>query len=392
METAMTSRRDGHDDGADLSAEHASRRPDELVEMAKVAGRYGGIYATHMRDEGKDLIAAIDEAIAIGERGGLPVEIFHLKAAWQPGWGTLMKQAGQTIDAARARGVDVAADMYVYTAGGTGLEATIPTWAQEGGRAGVAQAARRSGDARAAEARNRHRRRRAGRISSKRPAAGTASCSPNARNRTTRSSKASRSRRSRRSGTRIRPTRRSIWSRKASGRVMAIYHMMSEPDVETALRFPWTSIGSDSGAAATDGGQDPTGLTHPRAYGNFPRVIAHYVRERGVLTLEAGDPQDDVMAGHPHAPRRPRRDSRRPAGPTSSSSTTTTLQDRATYDEPRRQPGRHRLRARQRADRDRSRQAHRRPRPAKCCTDRASPNNRSIMSGYIARPGPRRHA
>jgi N-acyl-D-aspartate/D-glutamate deacylase len=67
---------------------------------------------------------------------------------------------------------------------------------------------------------------------------------------------------------------------------MAIYHMMSEPDVETALRFPWTSIGSDSGASATDGGQDATGLTHPRAYGNFPRLIAHYVRERGVLTLE----------------------------------------------------------------------------------------------------------
>src|SRR5678816_2006349 len=106
---------------------------DELVEMAKVAGRYGGIYATHMRDEGKDLITSIKEAIAIGERGGLPVEIFHLKAAWQPGWGSLMTQAGQLIDAARARGVDVAADMYVYTAGGTGLEATIPAWAQEGG-------------------------------------------------------------------------------------------------------------------------------------------------------------------------------------------------------------------------------------------------------------------
>jgi len=73
---------------------------------------------------------------------------------------------------------------------------------------------------------------------------------------------------------------------QGQGRVMAIYHMMTEPDVETALRFKWTSIGSDSGAAAAEGGQDPTGLTHPRAYGNFPRVIARYVRERGVLTLE----------------------------------------------------------------------------------------------------------
>ena len=72
---------------------------------------------------------------------------------------------------------------------------------------------------------------------------------------------------------------------QGDGRVMAIYHMMSEPDIETALRFPWTSIGSDAGAALAEGGEDPTGLTHPRAYGNFPRVIARYVRERGVLTL-----------------------------------------------------------------------------------------------------------
>jgi N-acyl-D-aspartate/D-glutamate deacylase len=111
----------------------------ELIAMAKAAAKHGGIYATHMRDEGRDLIAAITEAITIGEQGGLPVEIFHLKAAHQPGWGTLMAEAGRTIEAARARGVDVAADMYVYTAGGTGLEATIPAWAQEGGRGALLQ-------------------------------------------------------------------------------------------------------------------------------------------------------------------------------------------------------------------------------------------------------------
>ena len=79
-------------------------RTPELVEMAKVAAKYGGTYATHMRDEGKDLIQSIEEAIAIGERAGLPVEIFHLKAAYQPGWGVLMTDARRTIDAARARG------------------------------------------------------------------------------------------------------------------------------------------------------------------------------------------------------------------------------------------------------------------------------------------------
>ena len=258
---------------------------DELAEMAKVAGRYGGVYATHMRDEGKDLIKAIEEAIAIGERGGLPVEIFHLKAAWQPGWGTLMRQAGQTIEAARARGVDVAADMYVYMAGGTGLEATIPTWAQEGGRAALIK---RLEDP---EIRARLKREIVSGVpgwSNLVEAAGgwDRVVLANARNEAN----------DKFNGKSIAAIAKELKKDPAEtaldlvaqgqGRVMAIYHMMTEPDVETALRFKWTSIGSDAGASATEGGQDPTGLTHPRAYGNFPRVIARYVRERGVLTLE----------------------------------------------------------------------------------------------------------
>ncbi|MGE0360321.1 MAG: amidohydrolase family protein [Vicinamibacterales bacterium] len=258
----------------------------ELVEVAKVAAAHGGIYATHMRDEGKALIAAIEEAITIGEQGGLPVEIFHLKAAHQPGWGTLMREAGRTIDAARARGVDVAADMYVYTAGGTGLEASIPTWAQEGGVA--AMKARLA----APEIRERLKREMASGLpgwSNLVEAAGgwQGVVLANARNAAN----------ARFVGKSLADIGRE-WGRdpadaamdlvaEGDGRVMAIYHMMSEPDVETALGFPWTSIGSDAGASLAEGGEDPTGLTHPRAYGNFPRVIARYVRDRGVLTLEA---------------------------------------------------------------------------------------------------------
>ena len=258
---------------------------DELVEMAKVAGRYGGFYATHMRDEGKDLITSIKEAIAIGERGGLPVEIFHLKAAWQPGWGTLMAEAGRTIDAARARGVDVAADMYVYMAGGTGLEATIPTWAQEGGRA---ELIKRLADPEIRAKLKKEIVTGAPGWSNLVEAAGgwNRVVLANARNEAN----------AKYNGKSIAviaaeqdkdPADAAFdLVAQGQGRVMAIYHMMTEPDVETALRFKWTSIGSDSGAAAAEGGQDPTGLTHPRAYGNFPRVIARYVRERGVLTLE----------------------------------------------------------------------------------------------------------
>jgi N-acyl-D-amino-acid deacylase len=258
---------------------------DELVEVAKVAARHGGIYATHMRDESSDLLKAIDEAIAIGERAGLPVEIFHLKAAYQPGWGTLMRQAGDRIEAARARGVDVAADLYLYTAGGTGLEATIPTWAQEGGRAALIERLRDPAV----------RARLSREIASGLPgwsnmveAAGgwggiVLSNAQNPAN-------------ARHEGRSLADIASALGKDPAetafdlvsqgNGRVMAIFHMMSEADIETALRFPWTSIGSDAGAAITAGGQDPTGLTHPRAYGNFPRLLARYVRDRGVLTLE----------------------------------------------------------------------------------------------------------
>lgn len=258
---------------------------DELVEVAKIAAKYGGVYASHMRDEGRELLKAVDEAIAIGERAGLPVEIFHLKAAFQPGWGTLMAKAGAAIEAARGRGVDVAADLYVYTAGGTGLEATIPTWAQEGGRAALVT---RLADP-AVRSRLAHE------IETGVPgwsnmveAAGGWSgiVLSNAQNPANAVYE----------GKTIAEIAKTLGKTAAdtafdlvaqgSGRVMAIFHMMSEPDIETALRFPWTSIGSDAGAATSEGGQDPTGLTHPRAYGNFPRVIARYARDKGVLTLE----------------------------------------------------------------------------------------------------------
>jgi N-acyl-D-aspartate/D-glutamate deacylase len=121
---------------------------DELVEVAKVAARHGGIYASHIRGEGKEVVQSVRELIEIAERAGLPGEVFHLKVAHRPSWGVLMDSVRMLVDAARARGVDVAADMYVYTAGGTGLEATIPSWRIEGGndslRRGLADPATRA--------------------------------------------------------------------------------------------------------------------------------------------------------------------------------------------------------------------------------------------------------
>src|SRR5215813_1715809 len=260
-------------------------KTEELIEVAKAAAKYGGVYASHIRGEGKELVESVAEAIAIGERGGLPVEVFHLKAAYQPGWGRLMLEVGKLVDDARARNVDVAADLYLYTAGGTGLEATIPSWAFEGGREALLK--------RLADPETRARLKKE--ITTGSPgwwniieAAGgwDGVVMVNARN-------AENARFNGKTMTQIAKE----WGKEPAdaafdlvaqgqGRVMAIYHMMSEQDIETALRFPWTSVGSDAGAALRPGQQDDLGLPHPRSYGNFPRLIARYVRERRVLTLE----------------------------------------------------------------------------------------------------------
>ncbi len=258
---------------------------DELVEVAKAAARHGGTYASHIRGEGKEVVQSVREAIEIGERGGLAVEIFHLKVAHRPGWGVLMDSVRQVVEAARARGVDVAADMYVYTAGGTGLEATIPSWAHEGGRDSLLS---RLGRPATRERLKRELQTGAPGWWNIVEAAGgwEGVVLVNARNATN----------ARHENKTIAQIAREMnrepadvaWDLVAqgSGRVMAIYHMMSEQDIETALRFPWTSIGSDAGAVLSLGATDATGLPHPRSFGNHARVIARYVKDRRTISLE----------------------------------------------------------------------------------------------------------
>jgi N-acyl-D-aspartate/D-glutamate deacylase len=256
----------------------------ELIEIAKAAAKYGGIYASHIRGEGKEVVESVAEAIEIGEKAGLPTEVFHLKVAYSPGWGTLMNEVGRVVEAARRRGVDVAADLYVYTAGGTGLEATIPSWAHEGGRKALLT-------------------RLADPVIRERLKAEIKTGSPGWWNIVEAAGgwdgivlvNASHPSNARFEGKNLTAIAREMAKDPADaafdlvsqgeGRVMAVYHMMSEPDIEEALRFPWTSIGSDAGSALAPGQPDAIGLPHPRAYGNFPRVIARYVRERNVLTL-----------------------------------------------------------------------------------------------------------
>jgi N-acyl-D-aspartate/D-glutamate deacylase len=309
---------------------------NELAEVAKAVAPYGGFYASHVRGEGSDVVGAVREAIEVGERAGIPVEVFHLKVAYRPGWGTLMSTVRDTVEAARARGVDVAADMYVYTAGGTGLEATIPSWAHEGGTDSLK---RRLADPAT-------RARLKGELKTGSPgwwniveAAGgwEGVVLVNAQN-------PANAQYERKSIAQIaRETGRDpadvAWDIVAagSGRVMAIYHMMGEADIETALRFPWTSIGSDAGAALAAGTPDALGLPHPRSYGNHVRVISKYVKERRVLTLEEAVRK---MTGWPAT--RMRLANRGVVKEGNWADVTifdlATLQDNATYDDPTRSP------------------------------------------------------
>jgi N-acyl-D-amino-acid deacylase len=259
-------------------------KTDELIEVGKSAAKYGGIYASHIRGEGAEVVDAVKEAIAVGEGAGMPVEVFHLKVANQPSWGILMDSVRVAVEAARNRNVDVAADLYVYTAGGTGLEATIPSWAHEGGVDSL--------KARLANAQVRARLK--GEVKTGSPgwwniidAAGgwNGVVLVNAKNPA--NAKYEQKTIAQIAQETGKEPADAAWDivAQGKGRVMAIYHMMGEQDIETALRFPWTSIGSDAGAVMQIGVPDETGLPHPRSFGNFPRVIAKYVKERHVLTL-----------------------------------------------------------------------------------------------------------
>jgi N-acyl-D-amino-acid deacylase len=260
---------------------------DALVELATVAARYGGIYASHMRDESAGLLKALGESIEIGERTGIEVEVFHFKAAYAPGWGKLVPQAAAMIESARARGIDIAADMYVYTAGGTGLDITVPNWVFE---EGIDRGMERLEDPALRE-----------RLK-KEVAAGS---EPGWSNLVKSSGgwdhvvlanafnpkyDVYRYKSIQYIGGQLgRDPADVAWDivlEARPHRALALYFMMSESDIETALRQPWMSIGSDAGANEGAGKMDAIGLPHPRAYANFPRVIAEYVKRRHVLTLE----------------------------------------------------------------------------------------------------------
>ena len=258
-------------------------RTDEIVELAKVARRYGGIYATHQRSEANSLDASLAEVFEIARRARIPTEIWHLKAAYRKNWGR-MPQVLAKIRAARARGLDVTADVYPYTAASTGLAACLPPWAVEGG-----------GEKMLARLRDPETRARIREDILKDSneweniylgsggAAGVLVGS--VFNRELEALQGKRlSEIAKEQGKDELETLFDILVADR-GQTGAIYFMMNEDDLRAALREPFVSVCTDSGARATDGPLSGS-KSHPRGWGSYPRILSRYVRDERLLTLE----------------------------------------------------------------------------------------------------------
>jgi N-acyl-D-amino-acid deacylase len=260
-------------------------KTSELIALAEVAGRHGGMYIAHMRSEGNRLLEAVDETLAIGREARLPVEIYHLKAAGRENW-PKMAEVLTRIERARAAGQAVTADMYAYPAGATGLDAAMPPWVQEGGlkqwiarlqdpaiRARVAAEMRTPTDA----------------WESLYLAAGSpervllVAFKNDALKPLTGKSLAEVARLR---GKSPEETAMDLVVEDGS-RVGTVYFLMSEENLSAQFAKPWVSLGSDAEALAPEGvflKSNP----HPRAYGNHARFLAEYVRRQQLMPLEEG--------------------------------------------------------------------------------------------------------
>ncbi|MDH3271217.1 MAG: D-aminoacylase [Gemmatimonadota bacterium] len=248
----------------------------ELVELSRVAADRGGFYTSHLREEGLGLIESVAEAMEIGRRADIPVVLTHHKVVGQPMWGASERTLAM-VDSARAAGTDVMIDQYPYTASHSGITILIPAWAMEGGTEGLLA---RMDDDRLADSvlvgiafnivndrgGNDLRRVQFSRVSWDTSLEGRTLHDWAVRDG-------------------LEPTpqtgARLVIEAVRRGGANAIYHAMSEDDVEAIMAHPSTMIGSDGRLVALGDGHP-----HPRWYGTFPRVLGLYTRERGVLTLE----------------------------------------------------------------------------------------------------------
>jgi N-acyl-D-amino-acid deacylase len=257
-------------------------RTPELVALVSEAGRCGGLYITHMRSEGDKLLEAVDETIAIAKDSGAPAEIYHMKAAGQPNWGKLDAMIAR-VEAARAFGTRITADMYNYTAGATGLDAAMPPWVQDGGL--EAWIARMKDPAVRARLVKEMRDPKAGyeNLYLHAGAEGTLllAFKNDALKPLTGKTLAEVARMRGES-----PEDAAIDLVIEDGsRVGVAYFLMSEENVKRQTALPWMSFGSDEEGPAPEGVFLKSNA-HPRAYGNFTKLLAKYVRDEHAETLQ----------------------------------------------------------------------------------------------------------
>jgi N-acyl-D-amino-acid deacylase len=251
---------------------------EEIVEVARVAGQQGGFYASHIRGEGATLLEAVTEAIAVGRGGRLPVQVSHVKAAGRPNWGKV-ERALALIDAARGEGVDVAADVYPYTASSTTLRTLLPDWALEGG---VDAMIKRLGDgAVRAQIRQELEAPVTGQSLLDRIGWDNVMISYCARRKDAEGKRLSELGAAR--GMDPLDAALELIVDEA-GKAYMILFQLDEADLRRALAHPHVMIGSD-GSALAPYGPLGEGKPHPRSYGTFPRVLGEYTREQRVLTL-----------------------------------------------------------------------------------------------------------
>jgi len=255
-------------------------KTDELIELSKIVANYGGIYASHIRGEGDTLFISVKEAITIGEKARMSVEISHHKAGGRANWGKV-KETLRMIDEARSKGIDVTCDVYPYTAGSFGLASMLPHWAHEGGSEKLFERLKHP------KIREKLR---------KDMEEGTPEWGSPLKAAEWDATIIARSKKHPEfEGKSVKEIARSkeldpfefVFDLliEESAAVSVVRFAMREKDVKLVMQHPFSMIGTDSSAASPYGvlGQ---GKPHPRGYGTFPRVLGKYVREKKILTLE----------------------------------------------------------------------------------------------------------
>lgn len=249
---------------------------EEVVELSRVAAQFNGIYISHMREEAAQLLDSVAETISIGEQANIPVQMTHHKVIGAGNWGASVDSL-RMVDEARARGVDITIDQYPYTASQTGITALVPQWAQEGGNEQLlaridSQETRPT--VKAAVVENILFDRGGGDPKNVFISHSTWNRDLEGKNLAELAIER---------GMEPSPENAAevVFDIIKGGGATAVYHAIDSADIDRIMRHPATAIGSD-GAMGVFG----EGAPHPRQYGTFARVLGHYVRERGVLTLE----------------------------------------------------------------------------------------------------------